>query len=237
MLDRIRIWLPLLLALSSNSPYWQGADSGYASYRYQVWRRWPTAGPTDIFGSAEAYRELAAMLLECEILLDTGMVYFDARVSASHPTVEIRVADVCLEAQDAAAIAAIVRALVEMAAREWEAGQPPPSCPTELLRLASWKASNSGVHGPVLHPLENRPCAFEAALDVLLKHVGPVLAEYGDLSFVLDSLQRIQVAGTGADQQRKSFRRSGNARDILFDAVERTHNYSAPEIASKPQPG
>ena len=56
VLDRIRIWLPVLLALSANSPYWQGRDTGYASFRSQAWTRFPTAGPTEIFGSAAAYR-------------------------------------------------------------------------------------------------------------------------------------------------------------------------------------
>ena len=54
VLDRIRTWLPLLLAVSANSPYWQGSDTGYASYRSQVWLRWPSTGPTEEFGSVEA---------------------------------------------------------------------------------------------------------------------------------------------------------------------------------------
>lgn len=226
VLDRIRVWLPLLLALSSNSPFWQGTDTGYSSYRYQVWKRWPTAGPTDIFGSAEAYRELIDMLLQCDVLLDSGMVYFDARLSADHPTIEVRIADVCLHAGDATALAALVRALVENAAREWQAGNAPPACPTEMLRLASWRASNSSLHGALMHPLENRLCPAETALDALLDHVSPVLGEYGDLPFVLEALQRIRLTGTGADRQRESLRRTGNARDILFDALGRTHAYA-----------
>lgn len=57
-LDRIRMWLPMLLALSINSPYWQRTDSGYASFRYQAWRRWPTAGPKSIFGPVDAHRQV-----------------------------------------------------------------------------------------------------------------------------------------------------------------------------------
>lgn len=236
VIDRIRIWLPLLLALGANSPYWQGADSGYSSYRYQVWRRWPTAGPTDIFSSAAAYRAHVETLLHCEVLLDPAMVYFDARVSAAHPTVEIRVADVCLDAEDAAAIAALVRALVETAARQWAAGHPAPSCPTEVLRLASWKASSAGVHGPLLHPLENRPCGYAEAVAALLVHARAALEDYGDLDLVREALKRIGMAGTGADAQRRSLRRSGNLREVLFDAVQRTHLYSLSEFAAEAQP-
>lgn len=224
VLDRIRIWLPVLLALSSNSPYWQGTDSGYASFRYQAWRRWPTAGPTDIFGSPNAYRELVETLLDCDVMIDEGMVYFDARLSARHPTLEVRIADVCLEAGDGAAIASLVRALVESAARDWEAGNPPPACPTEVLRLASWKASSAGMQGSLLHPMENRPCTADTALDAMVQHARPVLEEYGDLPFVLEAIQRISLAGTGAERQRRAFRANENLRDTIFDAVERTQS-------------
>ena len=227
VLDRIRVWLPLILALSSNSPYWQGADSGYASFRYQAWRRWPTAGPTDILGSAAAYRELIKILVDSEVLLDEGMVYFDARLSANHPTIEIRIADVCLEAGDGAAIASLVRALVESAAREWQAGKTPLPCPTEVLRLASWRASNLGTHGLLLHPVENRLCNIEVALAALVRHTGPVLEEYGDLAFVRESIRRISLVGTGADRQRKAFRSNENLRDTVFDAVEKTQSLIA----------
>ena len=150
------------------------------------------------------------------------MVYFDARLSSRHPTLEVRIADVCLEAGDGAAIAALVRALVECAAREWQAGTPPPPCPTEVLRLASWRASSMGLHGLLLHPLENRLCTVDAALSALLAHARPVLEEHGDLPYVLEAIQRITLTGTGADRQRRAFQANENLRDTIFDAVERT---------------
>ena len=85
-LDRIRPWLPPLLALTANSPFWQGADSGYASYRSQVWQRWPSAGPYAPFGSPAGYRATVQAMIDTDTLLDPGMVYFDARLSAQHPT-------------------------------------------------------------------------------------------------------------------------------------------------------
>ena len=118
VLDRIRIWLPVLLAISANSPFWQGRDTGYASFRSQAWTRFPTAGATEIFGSAAAYHERAEALVASEVLLDHAMIYFDARLSHKYPTVEIRVADVCLHAEDSVVVAGLARALVETAARE-----------------------------------------------------------------------------------------------------------------------
>ena len=99
ILDHLRPWTAILLALSGNSPSWQGTHTGYASYRSQVWGRWPTAGPTAPFGDAAGYRAVIDGLLRSGTILDEGMVYFDARLSSRYPTVEVRVADVCLDAE------------------------------------------------------------------------------------------------------------------------------------------
>jgi carboxylate-amine ligase len=222
VLDRIRIWLPILIALSANSPLWQGKDTGYASFRYQVWRRWPTAGPTEIFGSATAYKDLVGMLLSCNVLLDRAMIYFDARLSATYPTVEIRVPDVCTEADHAVALAAIIRALVETSAREWDGGRPPPPVPAEMLRLASWRASRFGAHDDLIHPIENRPMSAELCVEALMNHVRPVLTETGDLAEVEGTVAQILADGTGADRQRAMMLRTRNLRDVVFDAAERT---------------
>ena len=109
VLDRIRSWLPSLMALSSNSPFWNGQDSGYASYRTQARNRWSSAGPMEAFGSAWAYHALVADISATGVVINPD---FDARLSARHPTVEIRLSDVCLEPRDAVLIAALVRALV-----------------------------------------------------------------------------------------------------------------------------
>ncbi|WP_458779739.1 glutamate--cysteine ligase [Arthrobacter sp. D3-16] len=222
VLDRIRIWLPVLIALSANSPFWQGKDTGYASFRYQVWRRWPTAGPTEIFGSAQAYRELVEMLLSCNVLLDRGQIYFDARLSAAHPTVEIRVPDVCTDPAHAVAVAAVIRGLVERAAQDWAEGKPPPAVPSEMLRLASWRASRYGIGDELIHPELNRPRPAEESVEALLDHVGPALSETGDTTLVEASIRQILVNGTGASRQRSVFNRARNLREVLLDAAERT---------------
>ena len=117
MLDRIRTWLPMILALSANSSFWHGTDTDYASYRYQAWNRWSTAGPTDIFGSVASYDRHRTALLGTHVPLDAGMLYYDARLCGHHPTLEVRIADVCLDPEHAAVLAALARALVETAAR------------------------------------------------------------------------------------------------------------------------
>jgi carboxylate-amine ligase len=221
VLDRIRPWLPALLAISANSPYWQGEDTRFASYRSQAWGRWPTAGPTDVFGSARRYHSTVADLMSTGVPLDRGMVYFDARLSASFPTVEIRVADVCLRVEDAALLAALCRGLVDTAAEAWAQGQKAPEVPTELLRLATWRAGHDGVDGSLLDPDTARPRAASAVLGDLLVHVMPALAKAGDLEAVETRLEAVLRRGSGARRQRAVGAR-GDLSSVVADLARTT---------------
>ncbi|GAY12795.1 hypothetical protein TOK_1345 [Pseudonocardia sp. N23] len=218
-LDRVRPWLAPLLALSTNSPLWQGADSGYASYRQQVWSRWPTAGPTPAFGSVAAYRETVDAMVASGTVLDEGMVYFDVRPSRRHPTLEIRVADVCREPGDAVLVAALTRALVETAVRSWRAGEPAPEVRVEVLRLASWRASRTGLDGALLDPGSWLPSPADDVVDLLLNHVGDALDEAGDTGTVKTLLTDLRARGTGAVAQRAVLARGGDLRDVALSAT------------------
>ena len=222
VLDRIRIWLPALLALSANSPFWQGAETDYAAFRSQVMRRWPASGPLDVLGSASRYDALVESMVATGVLLDAGMVYFDARPSASNPTVEIRVADVCLQVADTVLIAALCRGLVETAARDWAAGTPAPDVPTELLRLATWQAARWGIDGDLLDPLTSRPRASREVVGALLEHVRPALRDSGDEALVEDRIERVFALGTGAARQRAALQGSGHLGAVVAMLVSET---------------
>ncbi|MFD1859409.1 YbdK family carboxylate-amine ligase [Aeromicrobium camelliae] len=221
VLDRIRVWLPTLLALSANSPFWHGTDTGYASYRYQAWSRWPTAGPVDLYGSAEAYERHQAAMLATGVPLDAAMLYYDARLSEHQPTLEVRIADVCLNPADAAVIATLTRALVEMAVRE--SHQPAPEVPASLLRLWSWQASHSGVHDRLIDPATGTPVPARDVIARLLDVVRPALVDYGDEEHVEVAIARILEQGTGARIQRQAYAVQQEVRDVVTAALEITH--------------
>jgi carboxylate-amine ligase len=217
-LDRIRPWLASLLALTANSPFWQGTDSGYASYRTQVWQRWPSAGPYAPFGSPGGYHDTVRAMIDTATLLDRGMVYFDARLSVQHPTLEVRVGDVCLDVDDAVLLGGLVRALVETAVRDWRTGAPADTVRLELLRLAAWRAARSGVDGVLLDPSTWRPARAAEVLGGLVRHVAPALEDAGDLDEVRDRLTAVLRRGTGARAQREAT----DPRAAVALAVDRT---------------
>jgi carboxylate-amine ligase len=219
VLDRIRVWLPTLLALSANSPFWYGVDTGFASYRYQAWTRWPTAGACGIFGSVDAYDEQVESLLRSGVPLDDGMLYFDARLSARFPTVEVRIADVCMDPGHAAVVAALIRAIVEVAGRQWRGGIAPPAVSTAQLRAWSWRASRFGMDGELVRPVTGdlAPAADVAA--ELLSLVRPVLDEYGELAQVDSVVTQIVRGGGGARRQLEAFARRHEYSDVVDTAL------------------
>jgi carboxylate-amine ligase len=222
VIDRIRPWLPVLLALSANSPYWRGVDTGYASWRSQLWGRWPTSGPMELFGDPERYHAIAEQILDTGAALDTGMLYFDARLAVDYPTVEVRVADVCTEVEDAVLVAALVRALVETAAREWNRGESPAEWRTDELRIAGWRAAKCGVTDRLVHPLDHRVAAAAEVLTSVAEHVGDALDESGDSHLVCSGLRRVLAGGNGADRQRSAFKTGGDLVAVVHDLRRRT---------------
>ncbi|MGV9456114.1 glutamate--cysteine ligase 2 [Streptomyces sp. NPDC003635] len=222
VIDRMRPWLSVLGALSTNSPFWQGKDTGYSSYRSRVWQRWPSAGPTELFGSAERYHQVVADMLDTGVILDKAMVYFEARLCRNYPTVEIRVADVCLHADTPVLLATLARALVETSAREWRAGIEPPAHSVSVLRLAAWQAARTGLTEELLHPVTMRPMPAAAVVRALLDHVGDALAETDDLDRARTLVADLLGRGNGARVQRELMRRTSDLGAVVTECVRRT---------------
>ena len=224
VIDGLRPWLPLLTALTSNSPYASGGDTGYASWRQQVWTRWPTSGTAEPYGSAAEYHRVSDTLIRLGAALDEGMLYYDARLSASYPTLEIRVADTCTDVDDAVLAAALARALVETLADREQPSEVPRS---DLLRAAWWRAARYGLTGSLVHPVAWDLVPAADALHALAEEVGPALEAAGDTVLVADGLARLATSGTGARRQRQAFERTGDLQGVVTDLVARTAEAAA----------
>lgn len=216
--DAIGGRLPVLIALSANSPFWDGADSGYASYRRISWGRFPTAGPTDRFGTPERYDAVVDELVALGAALDVAMIYFDARLSAQYPTVEIRVTDVMQDVEDAVAVAALCRALVDTGSDRSGVGD----AGVGIRRAASWYAARFGLSGELYDVADRRRRPAADVVDRLLDEVGPALARTGDRDLVDRMIARRFGEGTGAELQRRDFAVRSSAADVVDAAVART---------------
>ena len=155
-------------------------------------------------------------------IIDPGMVYFNARLSDRYPTIEVRIADVCLRTGDAVLIAGLVRALVETEARAWREGRPAPRTRTELLRLAAWRASRSGLDDTLLGPLDGKPGQAADVVTALTGHCQDALADAGDAGAVAELLAALLDRGNGASFQREEYRRSDRLPEMIGRAVDVT---------------
>ena len=224
IMQRIARDLPVLLALSASSPFWNEADSGYASMRSMVWQRWPTAGATGRLDSASAYDQMIADLIRTGVIADAKMAYFDVRPSAHVPTLELRTCDACPLVDDAILIAGLFRATVLAARQSIESGEPFDPVPPPVHRSAIWRAARSGLAGVLLdggrHPV---PLPAAEAVDRLVQRLRPQLTELGDWAEVGELAAATLARGNSADRQRAAYAERGQLSDVVQQVVAETH--------------
>ena len=206
---RVAPWLPALLALSASSPFWLGTDTGYASYRTLIWRRWPTTGAPAEFTSAADYDQTVADLVRSEVITDPGMIYFDVRPSAHLPTVELRICDACPRLEDVVLLAGLFRALVIRETGAALAGRAPPAVRPELLEAATWRAAQSGLEGDLVHPATAAPVPAHQLIAELLAELRPTLESTGDWELVAGLAGSALARGSSAARQRAAYAHGG----------------------------
>ncbi|WP_433344493.1 carboxylate-amine ligase [Micromonospora sp. CA-111912] len=222
VLNHVRPWLPILHAATVNSPFSAGVDTGYASWRSVEWERWPSVAPTPYLESHEHYERLIRQLIASGVMLDEGMLYWYARLSAKYPTVELRIGDVCPSVDDAVLVAALVRALVASAMTDIAEGRPPVRTDHHLLVAAHWRAAHDGLEGDGVDLTDGELRPAWELLDRLVERLRPELERHGDLAEVTDLLGGLRRHGTGAARQRAVFARTGNLVDVVRDVARQT---------------
>jgi carboxylate-amine ligase len=227
--NHLRPWLPVLQALSANSPFAAGRDSGYASWRAVTWSRWPAAGPPPYLESADHYDHLVGAMVTSGVILDAAMVYWYARPSERVPTLEVRVADVLPTGAEATLLAGLVRGLAATALADLRRGEAAPRVPDELLRAAHWRAARDGLDGDGLDPFSERLVPAWDLVDRLVERIWPALAQAGDLPLVRHLLEQVRARGSGAARQRAAYAERGLLSDVVEMLVRQTVQRTADE--------
>jgi carboxylate-amine ligase len=218
---RVTPWLPALLALSASSPFWLGNDSGYASYRTLIWRRWPTTGAPGEFASAADYDQTVADLVRSGVITDPGMIYYDVRPSAHLPTLELRICDSCPSLHDVVLLAGLFRALVSRESEAALAGRVPLSVRPELLEAETWRAARSGLEGDLVDPATATPMPARQLILQLLGDLRPALEASGDWEQVTELAQTALARGSSAARQRAAYA-SGGPQKVVDTLLRET---------------
>ncbi|MCB5167478.1 YbdK family carboxylate-amine ligase [Streptomyces bambusae] len=220
--NRIRPYVPAFIALAAASPFWNGRDTGHASWRTVNWSAWPSAGLPPHFPSTAAYDRAVRELLDTGAALDRGMVYWDLRPSSNWPTLELRAPDMSPDLDSALLQAALARALALHAL----AGDPEPhagpAVSDRLLGLARWRAAREGLEGCGIDPFTGADVPSATLAWRLVDLVGPELEAAGDYDHVARTLRRLVRDGSSAARQRAVFARRWSSADVLRHLADET---------------
>ncbi|MFI6294284.1 glutamate--cysteine ligase [Nonomuraea sp. NPDC050790] len=220
--NHLRPWLPTLIALAANSPFFVGRDTGYASWRVISWSRWPVSGAPPYFASFEDYERAVGTLSDSGALMDAKTLYWDARPSSTLPTVEVRVADVPLDINDSLTIIGLIRGLVVTALGDVARGDRGLPIGTEVMRAAYWRAARDGLDGDCFDLRAGELAPAPVMARRLLGHVRQAVGDAGDLPFVEEGLDRLIRRGSGAIRQRSVHRRDHDLADVVDDLIVAT---------------
>ncbi|MFN2555432.1 MAG: glutamate--cysteine ligase [Nitriliruptorales bacterium] len=221
-LDRTRPWHAVLRALGSNSPFWQGKDTAYDSYRTLLFDRWPVSGMPDPFGSEARYDEVIEDLEATETIPDPSFVEWDVRLSAHYETLEFRVMDACMTVDDAIMVAGLARSLTRTCHVQAVRGESPSQPRPELMSAARWRAARYGVEGNLIDLVGCRSVPATELIERFLDYLRPDLLEHGEWDELSQLVHRTLERGTGARRQREAMQRSGKLTAVVDLLVEQT---------------
>jgi glutamate---cysteine ligase / carboxylate-amine ligase len=221
--DRLRPVLPLLLAISANSPFLDGRDSGLGSARTQSFTKsFPRCGVPDPFGSWQAYREYIEFLVHTRSIVEFTQVWWSVRPHFSFGTVEVRICDAQATAQESDALASLIAACIAQAARDVDDGIPFVDPTPRMIEENMWRAIRFGLDGRLidLHKAEEYPA--RGAIERLLEWTAPIRGELGiEASF---------PERNGAQRQRELIESGASREEVFAASVAETLQTYAQEV-------
>ncbi|WP_179380423.1 carboxylate-amine ligase [Jannaschia marina] len=200
LMNRAAPYLPILLALSTSSPFWSGQDTGLASYRLGVFDNMPRTGLPPRLESWEEWERRVALLVDLEVIEDATKIWWDLRPSHSFPTLETRICDVCPRLEDTLTLAALTQALMRALWRD--RGTALPDADLFLLAENRWRAQRHGGTAGLIDLAQKRIVPLAEAVDTLCTRLAPDAAALGSAPEIARA-RDLAADGTSADRQRR----------------------------------
>jgi carboxylate-amine ligase len=230
IMQRTVPYLPLLLALSTSSPFWEGHRTGLHGYRLAAYDELPRTGLPDRFASGEEYEEYIAALTSAGVIPDASHIWWAIRPSLAHPTLELRIADVCTRLDDAVAITALFRCLIRAIERDGESFQPLDRVGHAITEENKWRAQRHGVTAAFIDPFGRGTITTSEWLERLLERLAPDIAALESEDDI--ALARAIVAhGTSADRQLDVYRNAKTAGRSKLNALREVVDWAAQTTA------
>jgi carboxylate-amine ligase len=229
VVNGMRVHLPLLLALSANSPFWRGQQTGLDSTRTPIFRAFPRVGIPPRYDDWEDFAKRIEFMTTCKVINDYTYLWYDVRPHPNLGTVEIRVMDSQTRVEHTLALAALVQAMVKELAEHFESGQQLSRYPYEMLDENKWLAARHGLDGTLVDLPETGRVPVPELTRRLIERLRPHAEELGSLED-FECLEDLLENGNGASRQAVVYAANHDLREVVREIVDAT----MPEGAETP---
>jgi carboxylate-amine ligase len=218
LMNRIMPWLPLFLALSTSSPFWNRRRTGLLSYRQAAYDEWPRTGIPDAFDNEADYAGFVQRLVDAGAMKDAGMLWWAIRPALRFPTLELRIADACTHVEDSVAIASLFRCLVRAHVRDTSLGTGSSTHTRRLIDENRWRAKRYGMAAEFIDEMTGAAVPARQLLVTLCDSLAEDIDAL-NCGSLRRQLERIVERGSSAEQQLNIYRQRRDAGDSRVDAL------------------
>jgi carboxylate-amine ligase len=221
-MNAARYFLPHIFALSTNSPFWLGRNTGFKSYRSKVFDRFPRTGIPDYFGSIAEYDNYVKLLVKTKCIDDAKKIWWDIRAHPYFNTLEFRICDIPMRVDETICLAAIMQAVVAKLHKLIKQNLGFRIYRRALIAENKWRASRYGISGKLIDFGKQEEVEFKKLIGELLEFIDDVVDGLGSREEI-QYVYKILENGTGADRQLKVYEQSNDTKAVVDYIIEETH--------------
>ena len=221
IMNSMRYFLPHILALSANSPFWMGMRTGFKSYRSKVFERFPRTGIPDVFANWSDYENFVSLLVKTGCIDNGKKIWWDVRPHPHFNTLEVRVCDIPMRLDETMALAALIQATVAMLYDLHASNKSYRIYGRALIMENKFRASRYGLDGMLIDFGQEKEVPLRHLIQEYLEMIDPVVDELGSRAEINYIHQMLEM-GTGADRQLKVFEETGDLKKVVDYMVAET---------------
>ena len=221
IMNSMRYFLPHILALSANSPFWMGMRTGFKSYRSKVFERFPRTGIPDVFANWSDYENFVSLLVKTGCIDNGKKIWWDVRPHPHFNTLEVRVCDIPMRLDETMALAALIQATVAMLYDLHASNKSYRIYGRALIMENKFRASRYGLDGMLIDFGQEKEVPLRHLILEYLEMIDPVVDELGSRAEINYIHQMLEM-GTGADRQLKVFEETGDLKKVVDYMVAET---------------
>ncbi|MBT8377059.1 MAG: carboxylate-amine ligase [Bacteroidia bacterium] len=219
--NAMRYFLPHLYALSTNSPFWEGRNTGFKSYRSKVFDKFPRTGIPGVFDNLSDYENYVNLLVKTKCIDNPKKIWWDIRIHPFFPTLEVRICDVPMTIEETLTIAALIQALVAKLYKLKQQNLNFITYHRALINENKWRAARYGLDGKMIDFGKEIEVGTRLLLQELLDFVDDVVDDLGSRKEI-ENAKNIMKNGTGADRQLAVFQKTKDLKHVVDYIIDQT---------------